>query len=52
MCVDEFYLTCLLCAQSLGKAGNMLDLLRMHSKKQIQEENEVYDESHGPARNF
>ena len=29
---------------------SMLDLPIMHSKKQIQAENEVYEERHNPAR--
>ena len=50
--VGESYFTCLLWAQILGNAGYYVDLPLMHVKKQIQAENEAYEESHGPAHHF
>ena len=52
ICVDESYLTCLLGAQILGNAGFYAGPTDDALNKQIQAENEVYEERHDPARRF
>ena len=52
ICIDESYFTCILWAQIIGNVGFYAAVPMMHSKNQIQAENEVYEEIHGRARHF